>query len=278
MFNVGLEMGHLSLSSDQWKEWDATWGDILDHCFEDSSCYSYSGAVKNYLTWCDRKDAPTTAPESYCSWLWERVRYSSPGSYSKNTVESWRSAISHHFKGSSSNPTQSEIASVTMQAVKKFCRDPSQKQELKKSDLKRIVDELRLRALSSDGTKRKFVHARNALMLLVAFRTLFRCAELVSVESSEMFVEQLEAFDDEPVANCLMIVITQRKTVQQKKRPVQWFHYYVWLKQELKIERSKRFFCSATGEDLSPKSHAHIVKDCVGEYRFGPQTLRGSLF
>ncbi len=150
----------MSLSSEQLKEWDTTWCDILDNCIEDSSCLSYSGAIKNYLAWCDRKGTPATAPESYCSWIWARARYSSPGSYSKNTVELWRSAISHHFKSSSINTTQSGIAAVTMQAVKKFCREPSQKQELKKSDLKRIIDELRLRVLSSDGTKRKFVPLR----------------------------------------------------------------------------------------------------------------------
>lgn len=289
-----------TLDPKQTEVWKNTWKDIVSNSIEDSSSNSYASAIKNYVDWCGYKSMPLAADKTYCSWLWERVRYSSPGTYAQNTVEGWRSAISHNFKGSYHNPTRSDIAAVILQAVKKFCREPTQKCELRKSDLKRVLDDLIARSMpiGAEAPKEKFLIVRNALMLLIAFRTLFRCAELVGIEALEIFEEELtveKTLHSQP-SSCLLVLITQRKTVQQRKLPmplcsgevlvitgdelgaycpIRWFHHYKWWKNETGLGDARKFFCSLKGEELSPRTFAHIIKDCVSRIGLDPKLFGG---
>jgi site-specific recombinase XerD len=284
------------------KKQRASWGDgvppvdwqvckrlILENAVAPSSAAHYDGNVMRYIRFCEANSLDYKEESSFCLWVFPRV-HAEPGKFSKSTIDGWRSSVSHLFRLEDSSPTEGALAKTAVAAAKRFAREPRSKQELSSEDLHRILSSLHNGAKDSDDLTVRFLAVRDGLLILVAFRALLRGAEASNLLCDEIFLDEVGG------QQCLFVAISARKNSTQRslprcKRtsgdvlvlcsdrvillcPVAWYQGYVRLRTALGIS-SVAFFCSASGETLSPDLLRSRLKVALKRVGIDPSSYGG---
>ena len=161
---------------------------------------TYSGAIKQFVQWCNDRGLNYDPPSDTTVAFYLTELHRSQKSY--NTIRVASSSISDLCRYNPTRPAQSQIVQDVKATIKKISPPSKRKKALLVSHIYSIFECCLLD---------KFINIRDYFLIILAFKTLFRGAEIISILLDDTWIDTVQ-LDSGVEVTALFVLLQDWKT------------------------------------------------------------------